>query len=148
MKRIVFIASVTIVLAGGIILLLGPYYYHQDDALEHARRLVCQNNQKSIYSALLQYRKKNATTPSDLKTLIQNDYIHEEVIYCPSYPGGPNIQAYEYYPDNFGDPNLPLISENVDNHSGRVLRLKRRRPVIIQTMGDGTIITRNVEEKN
>jgi len=56
-KRIVFIASVTIVLGGGILLLLAPDH-HQDDALEHARRLVCQNNQKSIYSALLQYRKK------------------------------------------------------------------------------------------
>ena len=146
MKRIAFIASVTIVLAGGILWLLAPDY-HQDDALEHARRLVCQNNQKSIYSALLQYRKKNGVLPSDLKALIQNDYISKKDVCCPSYTGGPNIQVYEYYPDNFGDPNLPLISDKVDNHSGRGLRLKKRRPAIIQTMGDGTIITLNVEEK-
>jgi hypothetical protein len=146
MKRIVLIASVTIVLAGGILWLLAPDY-HQDDALEHARRLLCKNNQKSIYSALLQYHKKNGAFPPDLKTLIQNEYIREEDIYCPNYPGVPNIQAYEYYPDNFGDPNLPLISEGIDNHSGRGLRLKRRRPVIIQTMGDGTIIMLNIEEK-
>ncbi|MGB2807096.1 MAG: DUF1559 domain-containing protein [Sedimentisphaerales bacterium] len=146
MKRIAFIASVTIVLAGCILLLLSCDA-HQDDALEHARRLVCQNNQKSIYSALLQYHKKNETLPPDLKTLIQNKYIREKDVYCPSNPDSPNIQAYEYYPDNFGDPNLPLISENVDNHSGRGLRLKRHRPAIIQTMGDGTIITLNVEEK-
>ena len=146
MKRIVLIASVTIVLAGGILWLLAPDY-HQDDALEHARRLLCKNNQKSIYSALLQYHKKNGANPPDLKTLIQNEYIREEDIYCPNYPGGPNIKAYEYNPDNFGNPNLPLISESITNHSGRGLRLKRLRPVIIQTMGDGTIITLNVEEK-
>lgn len=146
MKRIVFIASVTIVLGGGILLLLAPDH-HQDDAMEHARRLVCQNNQKSIYSALLQHRKKNGVLPPDLKTLIQNEYIPEKDIYCPSHPNGPNILAYEYYPDNFGDPNLSLISDKVDNHSGRGLRLKKRRPVIIHTMSDGTIITLNVEEK-
>lgn len=146
MKRIVFIASVTIALAGGVLFLL-TYEPHYDDTVEHARRLVCQQNQKSIYSALLQYHKRNGALPSDLKTLIQNEYIREKDIYCPSYPGDPNIRAYEYYPDNFDDPNLSLISEKVDNHSGRGLRLKKRRPAIIQTMGNGTIITLNVEEK-
>jgi hypothetical protein len=146
MKRIVSIASVTFVFAGCILLLLSCDA-HQDDALEHARRLVCHKNQESIYSALLQYHKKNGAIPPDLKTLIQNEYIRKEDIYCPNYPGGPNIKAYEYNPDNFDNPNLPLISESITNHSGRGLRLKRLRPVIIQIMGDGTIITLNVEEK-
>jgi len=104
-------------------------------------------NQKSIYLGLKKYYGDHDELPSNLLALAEQDYIEEREFYCPVPPEKADIRFYQYYPDNWGNPELPLISENFDNHAGKRLRLRNIKPVIIQTMGDGTIARRNVDNK-
>jgi hypothetical protein len=147
MKRILFIIVATVALGGGILFLL-IYDPRQGDTLEHGRRLMCETKQKGIYSALIKYRQEYARAPSDLEILVQEGYLREKDIYCSTPADEMNTRLYKYFPTNFGEPNLPVISENVENHSGKGARLKNLRPAIIETMGDGTIVTKNIGSNN
>lgn len=115
-----------------------------DDSLEIARRLQCEVNQLHIYKAIEEYYNSFDRLPHELRTLYEEGYLVERDLYCPNKPRRLFLQKpspkvkYEYYPENFGDPNLPLISEPITNHWGEGIRLKRLTPVVNQIMGDGT----------
>jgi hypothetical protein len=148
MKRILLIILITTVaLVGGIVFLL-IYESHQEDTREYAIRLICKSRQKDIYSALIKYHKEYGQLPSHLAILVKQGYVREKDIYCPARNDDPNTRIYKYLPQNFGDPNLPLISENVENHYRKGLRLRNLKSAIIETMGDGTTVTRNVSSED
>ncbi len=115
-----------------------------DDSIELARRVQCASNQYQIYRALKCYHDDFEKLPDNLMTLAQAGHLDEGYQYCPSKPRRFPTQKpkpkgiYEYYPDNYGDPNLPLISEPLSNHWGEGLRLNRVEPIINQIMGDGS----------
>lgn len=142
MRRIVLIACLTIAIVGAILFLL-TYEPHRDDAVELVSRIVCQNRQKLLYSALLKYHEDHRVLPPSLTSLVLDGYIKKEDLFCPEPAADPNVLLYKYSPENFGEPNLPLIFESSQNHSGKKLRLKKLRPVTIQTMGDGKTIVQN-----
>jgi len=147
MKRFIVIILLTIIIVGGILWFL-TYEPHQDDTVEYASRLICKKNQEAIYTALLKYREDHGILPPDLKSLLSQGYANKESLYCPASSSGPNAISYRYHPENFGKPNLPIISESPQNHSGKRLRLRKLKPVVIETMGDGKIVIRQIEQSD
>ncbi len=147
MKKLIFLISFIIIAVGAVVLFLSTDAIWDYD-VENARRLSCQVKQERIYSALNKYYTQHKRLPSELRTLVQQGYIQKDIIYCPSHCRDLKAKPYKYFPKNFGDPNLPLISESIENHNGKRLRLKKLRPVVIETMGDGTtkIRTLNIEQ--
>jgi hypothetical protein len=139
-ENIPLITLVVLVLIGICIFFFSIYEPYQCDTVESARRIVCENNQKNIYLALKDYKNNHGTLPENLETLVQENYISQDNLLCPALPKDPNIRHYIYMPDNFGDENLPIISENYINHSSFNVKIKKIKPVVIQTMGDGNVI--------
>ncbi len=122
--------------------------YH--DATEYARRTLCRRKQEVIFESLVKFHQERNVLPPLLDTLVEKGDIQKEALYCPAYADDPNIRLYVYLPENFRDPNSPVISENVKNHAGKGLRLSRKivRPVVIETMGDGTVRIREINMRN
>ena len=138
MKRILVISLITIAAVIGIWFLLVGNCGH--GKIELALQAVCGSYQKQLYSALAKYHEEHAVLPSKLAVLVQQGYVSEEIIHCPTRTGSPSTRLYKYFPENFGSPGLVVISESVENHAGKGLRLSDNvQPVIIETMGDGTI---------
>ena len=140
-----FIRLAIIVWVFFTIIFLIESYPHMlyNDHIEIARRVQCETSQQIIYKALLEYHKSFNRLPSELDTLCDEGYLAEEYICCPMNPRRFFLQKpypkvkYEYYPENFGDPNLPILSEPVTIHWGEGLRLRKLQPIIHQIMGDG-----------
>lgn len=143
-KRIVIISLCTIIIVGGTLLVL-MYEPHPRDTVEFARRIVCKSQQKRIYLAAVEYNKKYGKLPADLRSLAENGNINERGLYCPATHVVLGTRRYKYFPENFLNSNSPLISESLGNHSGKELKLKKLRPVIIETMGDGKCVITNIE---
>ena len=121
----------------------GWYHLFNDDAYEMGWRLSCMANQMLIHTALVEYQKEYNALPDDLTVLAEKEYIDEKMLFCPNVsklkdPENKKEYAYLYYPENFGDKEKILISENIHNHFGPPLRLKNRQPIVNQIMGDGT----------
>ena len=144
MKQILFIGLIIAVVVGF------SWLYdtqHQEHMREFALRAICEANQNAVYSALSNYQQEHGQLPSTLVQLVDNGYVDEERIYCPRYMKQTTKEYYKYSPENFGNPNLLVLSEDVDNHPGGwFLPGKAVEPVIIKTMGDGEIITRVIKE--
>ena len=104
----------------------------------------CASNQQIIYWQLVEFQNDNNKLPDDLKVLVEKGYITEDKLYCPNVrrlkdrDGKRSEYAYFYYPENFGDKDKVLISENIHNHYGQGLRLIYCQPVVNEVMGDGS----------
>jgi hypothetical protein len=160
MKRFLLVVLVTMLLAGTMFCFLGTGLGHviSDDTVELARRTGCGAKQHRLYLLLEEYKKSHGELPSTLSQLVDEKYMRmKNLLFCPEASSGwigrsyygpqpssdENIRLYEYFPENYGDPNSVLISESEKNHSQGLI-LMYIQPVVIQTMGNGVTITRKL----
>ena len=163
MKRL-FLIILTTLFAGLVFCAFfttGLGYVISDDTVELARRTGCGAKQHRLYFLLEEYKKAHGELPSTLSQLVDEKYMRmKNLLFCPEASSGwigrsyygphpssdENIRLYEYFPENYGDPNSVLISESEENHSQGLI-LMYIQPVVIQTMGNGVTITRKLCEE-
>jgi hypothetical protein len=144
MKHIILYV-VGILLLSLIIVVLtntGWCYFFDDDTVEMSRRITCESNQKKLYLAIENYNNKYGQMPQDLPILVDEGLVLEQDIYCPPLPRSTEMLRYIYVPDNYGNPEKIIISDMANNHGCKKLRLKKLKPIIIETMGDGNMVSR------
>ena len=138
MKRIILLILSAILIAVVVSLMLFDFVTKSD--LAYAKQIICKTNQKKIYSALLKYNEEYETMPSELKVLVQPGYLLEDNLHCPFSVVGSNLPSYKYFPQNFGDPNLILLSD-------KICHTNKNQQVFIQIFGDGSIVVDVNSEK-
>ncbi len=131
MKRINLLILSAILIAVVISLIFFDFVNRSD--VTYAKQIICKANQKKIYSALLKYNEEYEIIPSGLKVLVQQGYLSEDNLYCPFALADSNLPSYKYFPQNFGDPNLILISDKISH-------MNKNQQVFIQTFGDGRAV--------
>jgi hypothetical protein len=124
----------------------GLGYILNDDTEEIAMRIACKARQYHLYEMLTRYKRDRGTVPDELEILVQEGYGTPADLHCPRFSkeGFQHGGSYTYFLDNYGDANSVLLTENWENHS-KGLRLKDLQPIVIQTMGDGSIVTKPVD---
>ncbi|MHB9070609.1 MAG: hypothetical protein ACYC54_09605 [Sedimentisphaerales bacterium] len=145
------VVTVFIVLLAILVVFLmlntGWCYLLNDDTIEMASRIACQSQQKKIYQALKKYNEFYHKLPLNLVELVDKDFIEEKDLYYSSLVEK-GIRLYRYMPENFDNQNAPIISDDINNHGNNKLRLKKLRPVIIETMGNGEIVVKEIKSKS
>lgn len=92
----------------------------------------CAENQKRLYqSTVWEVRENGGTLARDFKV---KGFPAREIWKCPACGEG-----YELHPENFGNPNAVLISDEREGHPTTFMWWAKGLKPQVQTMGDGTI---------
>ena len=136
------IISTFILIAATLIFMDSSVFTITEDPVS-VGKIMCKSMQREIYLVLLEYKDKHSIVPRNLEILVQEGYIQNKYIYCAKTSRRLKVSQYQYFPDHFGDPNKVLISQRIQGYALKGWRWQALNPIIVFTMGDGTIDTKN-----
>lgn len=145
--KITLMISIFILIAGTLIFIDFFVFTISEDHVS-VGKIMCKSMQREIYLVLLEYKDKHSIVPRNLETLEQEGYIQNKYIYCAKTSRRLKVSQYQYFPEHFGDPNKVLISQSIQGYGLKGWRWQALNPVIVFTMGDGTIDAKNVTSKD